>query len=83
VRQELESMHNNPVTREPVCSPGDGPRSSWRFYHSQDASILRTDRIGCVRLMGCLRDRRHQKSGVYASRRFSRNASLIHTSARP
>ena len=46
VGQELDSMHNNPVTRGLVSSPGEWPWSSWRFYYLQDASILRMDRMG-------------------------------------
>jgi hypothetical protein len=45
VRQELDSMHNNPVTRGLVGSPGDWPWSTWKFYYLQDASILRMDRM--------------------------------------
>jgi hypothetical protein len=44
VRQEWDYMHNNPVTRGLVSSPGDWPWSSWRFYYWEDASILRMDR---------------------------------------
>ena len=45
-QEKLDYMHNNPVTRGLVSSPGDWPWSSWRFYYLQDASILRMDRIG-------------------------------------
>ncbi|MBZ5564530.1 MAG: hypothetical protein LAP13_19185 [Acidobacteriia bacterium] len=38
-------MHNNPVRRGPVRSPGDWPWSSWRFHFRQDGSILRMDRL--------------------------------------
>ena len=44
-QQKLDYMHNNPVTRGLVSSPGDWPWSSWRFYFLQDASILRMDRM--------------------------------------
>ncbi len=44
-QQKLDYMHNNPVTRGLVSSPGDWPWSSWRFYYWQDASILRMDRM--------------------------------------
>jgi hypothetical protein len=41
VRQELDSMHKNPVPLGLVTSPGEWPWSSWRSYYLQDASILR------------------------------------------
>ena len=44
-QQKLDDMHNNPVARGLVSSPGDWPWSSWRFYYWQDASILRMDRM--------------------------------------
>jgi len=44
-QQKLDYMHNNPLTRGLVSSPGDWPWSSWRFYFLQDASILRMDRM--------------------------------------
>ena len=31
-REKLNYMHNNPVKRGLVSSPGDWPWSSWRFY---------------------------------------------------
>ncbi len=43
--QKLGFLHNNPVTRVRVSSPGDWPWSSWRIYSQQDASILRKDRM--------------------------------------
>ncbi len=45
-QEKLNYMHNNPVKRGLVSSPGDWPWSSWRFYFLQDASILRMDRLG-------------------------------------
>lgn len=42
--EELDYMHNNPVTRRLVRSPGDWPWSSWRFYFQEDASIIPMDR---------------------------------------
>ena len=48
---QLDSMHNNPVTRGLVNSPEDWPWSSWRFYYLGDASILRMDRMGRVQLL--------------------------------
>ncbi len=44
-REKLNSMHNNPVKRGLVSSPGDWPCSSWRFYFLHDASVLRMDRL--------------------------------------
>jgi hypothetical protein len=44
-REKLNYMHNNPVKRGLVSSPGDWPCSSWRFYFLQDAWILRMDRL--------------------------------------
>ena len=49
-RQEVDSMHNNPVRRTRVSSLGDGPWSSWRFHYWQDTSVLRMDRMGRVHL---------------------------------
>ena len=46
LEEKLNYMHNNPVKRGLVRSPGDWPWSSWRFYFLQDASILRMDRLG-------------------------------------
>ncbi len=44
--EKLNTMHQNPVKRGLVTSPGDWPWSSWRFYFLQDASILAMDRLG-------------------------------------
>jgi putative transposase len=44
-REKLNYMHNNPVKRALVSSPGDWPWSSWRFYFLQDASLLPMDRL--------------------------------------
>ncbi len=44
-REKLDCMHNNPVKRSLVSTPGDWPWSSWRFYFLKDASILRMDRL--------------------------------------
>ena len=43
--EKLNYMHNNPVTRKLVQTPGDWPWSSWRFYFQNDASLLSMDRI--------------------------------------
>ena len=45
-REKLDYMHNNPLKRGLVSSPGGWPWSSWRFYFLQDASLLRMDRLG-------------------------------------
>ena len=44
-REKLNYMHNNPVKRGLVSSPGDWPWSNWRFYFLHDASALRMDRV--------------------------------------
>ena len=43
--EKLNYMHNNPVKRKLVRSPGDWPGSSWRFYFLRDASLLAMDRL--------------------------------------
>jgi hypothetical protein len=44
-REKLNYMHNNPVKRGLVSSPGDWPWSSWWYYFLHDASLLRMDRL--------------------------------------
>ncbi len=44
--EKLNYIHQNPVKRGLVSSPGDWPWSSWRFYFLQDASIFAMDRLG-------------------------------------
>ena len=44
--EKLNYMHNNPVQRGLVSSPGDWAWSSWRFYFLQDTSLLTMDRVG-------------------------------------
>jgi REP-associated tyrosine transposase len=44
-QEKLDYMHNNPVTRGRVSSPGEWPWSSSRFYYLEDASIMRMDRL--------------------------------------
>lgn len=44
--EKLTYMHNNPVKRRLVSTPGEWPWSSWRFHFLNDASILRMDRLG-------------------------------------
>jgi putative transposase len=42
--EKLDYMHNNPVTRRLVRSPGEWPWSSWRFYFLNDTSLITMDR---------------------------------------
>ena len=44
--EKLAYMHNNPVKRGLVATPGNWPWSSWGFYHLGDRSILEMDQIG-------------------------------------
>jgi len=41
--EKLTYMHNNPVERGLVKSPGDWPWPSWRAYYLEDASALPID----------------------------------------
>ena len=41
---ELNNIHNNPVKRRLVNSPGNCRWSSWRYYFLQDASLVRMAR---------------------------------------
>jgi len=43
--EKLNYMHGNPVERHLVSSPDQWPWSSWRFYHLNDASLLKMDRL--------------------------------------
>ena len=43
--EKLDYIHNNPVTRGLVNSPGEWPWSSWRFYFLEDASLIAMDRL--------------------------------------
>jgi putative transposase len=43
--EKLNYMHGNPVQRGLVTSPDQWLWSSWRFYHWDDASLLRMDRL--------------------------------------
>ncbi len=43
--EKLDHMHQNPVKRGLVKSPGEWAWSSWRFYFLHDASILARDRL--------------------------------------
>jgi putative transposase len=46
VREKLEYMHANPVTRKLVGHPKDWPWSSWSFYAKGEAGLVPIDRIG-------------------------------------
>ena len=43
--EKLDYMHNNPVERKLVKSPGDWPWSSWRYYFLEDESLITMDRV--------------------------------------
>ncbi|HET7213822.1 MAG TPA: transposase [Terriglobia bacterium] len=43
--EKLDYIHNNPVTRGLVGSPGDWLWSSWRFYFLADTSLIPMDRV--------------------------------------
>jgi REP-associated tyrosine transposase len=43
--EKLDYIHNNPVTRRLVGSPGEWPWSSWRFYFLEDTSLITMDRV--------------------------------------
>ena len=43
--QKLNYMHNNPVKRRRVNSPGEWPWSSWRLYFLGDDSLIVMDRL--------------------------------------
>jgi len=43
--EKIDYIHNNPVARGLVGSPGEWPWSSWRFYYREDRSVLAVDRL--------------------------------------
>ncbi|HET7212446.1 MAG TPA: hypothetical protein VFL79_02560 [Terriglobia bacterium] len=43
--EKLDYIHNNPVTRGLVGSPGVWPWSSWRYYFLEDTSLITMDRV--------------------------------------
>ncbi len=43
LREKLEYMHANPVTRELVAHPKDWPWSSWSFYAKGEAGLISID----------------------------------------
>ena len=46
VREKLEYMHENPVTRKLVSHPKDWPWSSWGFYAKGEAGLVPIDPVG-------------------------------------
>jgi REP-associated tyrosine transposase len=45
VREKLDYMHRNPVTRGLVEHPKDWPWSSWSFYYKKGMCLLRMDGV--------------------------------------
>jgi putative transposase len=45
VREKLEYMHANPVTRKLVSHPQDWPWSSWSFYAKGEAGLVPIDPV--------------------------------------
>ena len=43
--EKLNYMHGNPVARHLVSSPDQWLWSSWRFYHWENDSVLKMDRL--------------------------------------
>jgi len=46
VREELDYMHANPITRKLVEHPKDWPWSSWSFYAKGEAGLVKIDPVG-------------------------------------
>ena len=46
VREKLDYMHANPVTRKLVDHPKDWPWSSWSFYAKGEAGLVSIDPVG-------------------------------------
>ncbi len=46
MREKLDYMHANPVTRKLVEHPKDWPWSSWSFYDKSDTGLIRIDLAG-------------------------------------
>jgi putative transposase len=46
VREKLEYMHANPITRKLVEHPKDWPWSSWSFYAKGEAGLVTIDPVG-------------------------------------
>jgi hypothetical protein len=45
IREKLDYMHRNPVTRKLVEHPKDWPWSSWSFYAQRKAWLVRIDPV--------------------------------------
>jgi putative transposase len=43
IREKLEYMHRNPVTRKLVKHPRDWPWSSWKYYETGENGLIRID----------------------------------------
>ena len=48
VREKLEYMHANPITRKLVEHPKDWLWSSWSFYEGKEAGLITIDPINAV-----------------------------------
>ena len=46
IREKLDYMHANPVTRKLVKHPKDWPWSSWSFYAKGETGLIRIDPVG-------------------------------------
>jgi putative transposase len=46
VREKLDYMHANPITRKLVEHPKDWPWSSWSFYAKGEAGLVKIDPVG-------------------------------------
>ena len=46
LREKLDYMHRNPVTRKLVDHPKDWPWSSWWFYENGEAGLVPIDPVG-------------------------------------
>jgi putative transposase len=46
VREKLDYMHANPITRNLVDHPKDWPWSSWSFYEKGEAGLVPIDPVG-------------------------------------
>jgi hypothetical protein len=43
VKEKINYMHANPVTRKLVKHPKDWPWSSWSFYEKDEEGLIRID----------------------------------------
>src|SRR5216684_1378596 len=46
LKEKLDYMHRNPVTRKLVDHPKDWPWSSWSFYENGEAGLVPIDPVG-------------------------------------